>query len=339
MPGANPEAGALTVENAAQQITGLLGGGDEAKDDDAAEASADQPEPEGQPEGEPSPEADEEHDAQPADDSEAAAEPADIDLTAEGNRKIKVKVNGKTVTMTLAEAAKGVQLEHDYRGKTSEVAEQRKAHDAREAAWTTERQQHAATLRTLYEAFQQNQVGERPSRDLLDPQKPEYDPTKYALLERDYADRVGKYQQSLQQLGQMQAQDNAENQKAQAAQVAAERALLIEAIPEFGDPVKGKKLAADVRGTLRTHFGVTAREMDGMASAKLVRIAHAAHKWVTAGANLKAKQADPKIGPTLKPGVGKPASLVQSEQKKAAMDRHRKSNSIESAAAALAQIR
>jgi len=338
MPEANPDTGALTINDAAQKLTGLLGDGAEAKDDAPETEAVDQPEPEGQPEGEPNREADTEQDAQPAEDGDKETEPAEIDLTAEGNRKIKVKVNGKTVTMTLAEAAKGVQLEHDYRAKTSDVAEQRKAFEAERAGWTTERQNHAASLRTLYEAFQAPLVGQPPTMEMLDPSNAKYDPASYMLQKAQYEERVGKYRQSVQELDRMQAQDQARAQQASAAQLKEQRAALVEAIPDFGDPVKGQKLSADIRATLQKDYGITASELASMSDARMVRIAHDAHRWRTAGANLKAKQADPKIGPTLKAGVGKPASVVQSEQKKSALERHKRGGSIESGAAALAAL-
>lgn len=343
---ANPVTGATSIHAAVE--TGLFGG----KVEKAKPAPAtvekpeqdEQPDPEGQPEEEPAPEpeASDEGD-QPSDDveqeepSEEPSAPKALDLTAEGERPITLKIDGKDVTMPLKDAATGFQLYQAFQAKTGELAEQRKAFDAERVGWGTERQQHAETLKRIHLDMQQAIVGTPPDIAMLDPSNTQYDPNAYHLHKAQFEQRARDFTNRLQYLDAVEREEAGkvvEQRKAQARQA---RENLKELIPEFADDVKAKAITAEVRNDLKA-YGFSDKEISTIGDPRMVKYMVDSLRARNAKAGIEAKRVVPKPTPVLKPGVAKPSGN-QAGPQTAALAQLRKGHSLDDGAAYFRTLR
>lgn len=326
MTEANPETGALSIEQATQQISGLLGGGEEAKQEE-------QPQPQdGQPGEEPQPEQPESPD-EGGTGEEESHQPSPVDLKAEGKRLITVKIDGEEKQIPLEELRNGYQRESDYRNKTSEIAEQRRQHEAQRQRDQMELRQNADQLRTMYQEFQADLIGSQPDPEMLNESSPKYNPTQYVKDQAAFNAKRERYQG---RLGQMQARHNQqllEAQQAESQRLVAERAKLIDAIPEFGDEKKSADLIRDARKTLMS-YGYTAKELGGLSDSRAVRIAVDLARLKAAKSAGEQKKVTPVPGKYVKPG-GALGDGGKAEGVKSAMDSHRKAQSLDTATAAI----
>jgi hypothetical protein len=350
MPEANPATGAPTIENAV--ATGLFGGMEPAKQTPAKEPEKEpeqeaQSEPEGQPNEEPAPEPESDAgDESPADDTEQddqaepeeASAPKALDLTAEGERPITLKIDGKDVTMPLKEAAKGFQLYQAFQAKTSELAEQRKAHEAERTGWTTERQQHADVLKRIHLDMQQAIVGAPPDVGMLDPANQKYDPNAYLLQKAQFEDRARHFTARLQYLDQVEQQGAAQTAEQRKQQAVQAREKLKELIPEFGDPEKAKAITAEVRNDLKA-YGFSDKEIQSIGDPRMVKYLVDSMRSRKAKAGIESKKVTIAPKPALKPGAAKSPSEAKSGPLTAAKAQLVKNRDLNAGAAFFSALR
>lgn len=321
---ANPDTGALTpeiqpmsVNDAAAAFRTIREGGQPLVEDLPEEPSPDEsPRPDAEAEGE-APELelpDENTESEPEAEAKAPTAP----------ERYTVKINGDERKVTLEELKKGYQLEADYRQKTAQLAEQRRAMDA-------ERQQYKAQLDQLVPVLTAAAQDKWAKVDWQGLAKA--DPAKYVELQAEYHADMNRL--AVAQAEHRKVQEAAQKEQAEKVREHIERqnSLLVEKIPALKDAEKGKAIKKAVADYLVSE-GFTTQELETLSDHRAFVIAHKAHlydKAVKAKNAATAKAAPAK--PVAKPGPSRPAN-TKAEQAAAAINRLKKTGSVNDAAQA-----
>lgn len=220
---ANP-MGATTVDGAVNRLTALFN-----------------PEPQGQPEGNVvEPEAPNDAEVEATEAKESTDQPeAEVE-------RYTVKVGEDELEVTLDEMRKGYMMESDYRKKTSEVAEKRKALEAKEADIDS----RLAEAKALVEY----EISNLDSPEMLELK--ETDPDSY-LKEFE------RVQKKVESFNKHKAQRDAELQAKQQELIKKEMESLEAAIPDWLDPEVKTKEATEVLGSLEQQ-GFTRDELSAL---------------------------------------------------------------------------
>lgn len=280
-PATGEGAPALTLEQAAERIRNKAEQPEPrerptaqtAEDDQATEDQTDGGEPD---EGEAP--ADGEATDEAAD-SEEAADETDEPEAENLDRKVKVKVGGKEVEVTLREALAGYQREADYRQKTQAAAEERRAADeakrvaTEHAAAVQAERQHLAQIANAYKT---QLLGSIPTEAQLAHLK-QTNPTQFLVTMEEIRGKVARVQAIDAEVGQALQRTEAEAQAAR--QKAAEEGLkaVAEAIPEFKDPEKRRAVQAELRTALQV-AGYGDQEIAQIVDPRIVKFVHRALK-------------------------------------------------------------
>ena len=289
---ANPHVGS-GVRDAAQMIesAGLLEQPQEGSppvEQAPAKATPEAPQAEGEPEQEPEAAEVEAVEAESAETDPQEPEqelPDTLDGLAEAvglsaeefadHVSTTVTVNGETKTVTLAEARKGYQLEADYRQKTAAIAEERRQFDGNVQAATQEWQNRFQSLSTLTEQLEQAVIGDADNLDrILNEEGSDAYLAAKAQVDKK-KELLGHAQAEKERAGQ-----EAMGQQEQARQtyVAEQKNLLVQALPDFGDPEKAQKLGARIQTYLSAE-GFSEQEVSGLVDHRLLVQARKAMLW------------------------------------------------------------
>lgn len=277
---ANPEQGA-SVEDRLDALFAPEEASEEAPQEALLEESPDSEEQEEAPEGD-------EQEVEDADTESADAESEDeehefqnlleiaeaLGKTPEelmAQLKSKVKVNGQELEVTLDELHKGYQMEADYRRKTSELAETRKAFEAEQEKTKNDLEQRLQQTAQFSEIMDQFILQDYNSID-WNTLRAE-NPGEFAAYQAEFQNRMQQVNQIKSQLGQqleqMQAEAKKQQMEAQLEYLNKERELLAEAVPEFKDTTKAQELATNMRNFLHSK-GFTDQEIGGLVDHKQV---------------------------------------------------------------------
>ena len=223
------------------------------------------------------------------------------------NLKMRVKVNGQEELISLQEAQKGNQLERDYRNKTAELAEQRRAIQA-------EREQSLAQLHqaTVDAAAAMQWTEQAIHAELNNPYMAE-------LRATNPAEWVARQQEVQSKLGALhQARQQAQHQYSQAMQMqqAQQQRYLAAHLEEQGNHLKAKvsdwsdNKRDEVSRFLKDRYGYNDKEISGVIDHRLILMAMDAQRG--AQATQQAAQVIPKVkaAPKLQ-APGKPRSPLQ----------------------------
>lgn len=238
--------------------------------------------------------------------------------------RVRVKVAGEERLVTLSEAAKGQQLESDYRQKTSDLAEQRRIANEQIQQAQTEWQQKLQEVHSLYSMLEQ-QVGQEIPQEELDRLYGE-NPAEYIRVQahmnqqRQALDKVRQSIQAEQQKAWNEGQQN------QAKFREKQQKLLVEKLPEFGDSNKAQAAEQRLASGLK-HYGFSDEEISGFVGGafdhRMVMVADAAAKFfeLSKGKMTEKVKAKPKM---IKPGVGRDLKEPRAEQDAALRSRLKK---------------
>jgi hypothetical protein len=243
---------------AVDAIANLLGGQDDPVPEEPEE-DADEPQEEATDEGDESSE-DEEQEA-------TAETPEELE---------EITWEGETKKLTKTEVRELAQKGFDYTQKTQQLAEARRHFEAeaqavkQSIALQNQQIEVIAEVKSLDSQLAQ-------FKDVNWHQLAESDPVQYLKLNQTYRDlketreaKVQDFHGKAQQLQQSQAQ-------AQAAYVAEQQKLMLEAIPEFKGP-KANEARTKVAEYLRT-AGFSAQEVSNVMDARMVKVAYEAAQW------------------------------------------------------------
>lgn len=260
---------------------------------------------------------------------EEVSEPAEGDVT--------VEIDGKTVTLTkeqIAESYKNGLRQQDYTKKTMEVAETRKAAEAEKAQAVAERNAYAERLNAsaiqLQNALQeQSQIN---WNELL-----ESDPVEYLKQQHLYQQRQAAFQQSSQELQYINQLNQQEQQQALKSYLDAQQQDLLAKLPAWKDEAKAKADKAEIREFLKLE-GFSDNDISQVADHRhvlLVKDAMAFRKLLK-----QAPDATKRVqsAPVRVERSGNGENNAPSDAHKNAMNRLRKSGSIEDATAVFANL-
>jgi hypothetical protein len=225
----NPDTG-TGLDAAANAFEAILAGkspGNQApKDEDEADASADEVEAQ----------ADDEVDETQSDEDDAAEEEAtdeeqeDEDAEDGEQKLVTVKIDGKAQELPLEEVIAGYQRQADYSRKTQALAEERKQLHGQFAEVVQERQYYAQVLPQLQKVLA-GQAQQQPDWDRLYAE----DPIEWVRQKEVWRERQEQAAAAQIEMERLQAQQTAEQRQQLAQQLQAERGRLVEAIPAWKD--------------------------------------------------------------------------------------------------------
>jgi len=264
--------------------------------DEAEDGAAEKP-PTGEDEGQ----------SEPQDEKSAAIEPP---KSWSDDDKAEFAKLPPAVQKTIAQRES--ERDRAFTQKAEEVANQRKAAEA-------EREAAAKATAAYQENLQKLALAAMPDMaefaKLQDPTWAAQNPAEAVVLQSkllQFQARMGAIQQEQQRISQAQQQ---EQQKRQGELLAAERQKLVERIPDFADPEKGKALSGELSQFL-TAKGFTADEIGNVVDHRVVALAVNAMRLEQADAARKTaeatrKAAEAKATPQAAPRVQKPGAAPE----------------------------
>jgi hypothetical protein len=245
------------------------------REDDQREQGARAPEPTTEPETSQAPEPEPQPEEQPP-------EP-----------KYTVKVRGQEVEVSLDELRNGYSRTEDYKAKTAELAEQRRAAEAEKAGI-------AARAKALDDVL---------SRAPFDPVLAEGMKTDWATLARDnpaeYVARKEAYEGRVRAWQEVAHAREAAARQASESRVAEGDRAMREAVPEWGDDAKRQELKVSLARTLES-YGFKPDEYQSVADHRVLLVARDAMLYRQMQAERKAaetKKAAPSVPRTVSPGT------------------------------------
>ena len=307
---------------------------DNVTTDDALEAEAAQVDDAEMPDGQ-----EEEYEAQ-ADNSPVEGSESDLDDDEDGDGdgygtldlSTTLEVDGEE--KTIEELRNGFLRQKDYTRKTQELAEHRKAVEAKDQEMDRERAEYAQLLPALAERIQQ-EAKQEPDWDTLY----DADPVMAAKAERQWRkeqeERVAQLQAvqaEQQRMQQIEAQKHVQMQQSYLEQ---QRQILPDIIPEWRD----KKVAATEATQIRDFLlgeGFSEQDVSGMSNATLVKLARKAmlyDRGETRANEVKAKPKKPRAK-ILKSG-SRASQPKRTSAAQEAQNRARKTGRVNDAAAAI----
>lgn len=319
---ATPETGAdsgpLTVSEAAERFGSLLGG-------DATEEQTDTTPEVEEAEGEPS-----EVEAEPegGEETEEAAEAEEPDTEEVEDetpepRRWKVKASGEEIEVTEEELVKGYQRDSDYRKKTTEIAEVKRAVEA-------ERQHNEQILNSLVPLLQAQIQDKFAGVDW--PQLAQEDPTQYVALRAEFEAHVNRVNMAYAEQQRIAEASRQKSQEEHQERLKAEYQKMVERIPDIAHPEKGKVIRQDIKGYL-SKVGYSDEEIGGLADSRAAEIAYKAMLYDKAQkAKVAGAEKVKKLPKVQKSGVSQKAD-PKSAAANAARERLRKTGKVDDLAA------
>lgn len=307
---------------------------DNVATDDALEAEAAQVEDAEMPEGQ-----EDEYEAQ-ADNSAVEGSESDLDDDEDddgdqyGTLDLSTTIEVDGEEKTIEELRSGFLRQKDYTRKTQELAESRKAVEAKDQEIERERAEYAQLLPAMAERIQQA-AEQEPDWDTLY----DTDPVMAAKAERQWrkeqearSAQLQAVQAEQQRMQQIAAQKQEQMQQSYLEQ---QRHILPDIIPEWRD----KKVAATEATQIRDFLlgeGFSEQDVSGMSNATLVKLARKAmlyDRGETRANEVKAKPKKPRTK-TLKSG-SRASQPKRTSAAQEAQNRARKTGRVNDAAAAI----
>ena len=242
-----------------------------------------------------------------------------------------VEVDGEEITVEELKASNLRQ--RDYTRKTQELAEQRKALEAKESDIERERAQYAQMLPALQQRLEQKE--QEPDWDTLydtDPKMAAKAERQWRKQQEEREAQIAAVQSEQQRLQKLQ-QDKA--QQMQEQYVTQQREMLPEIIPEWRDSKIAAQEATQIRDFLLGE-GFTEQDISGLANATLVKLARKAMLYDRGETRVTEAKAKPKKAraKTLKSGTKASQPKPTSEAQKA-IQNAKQSGRVSDAASAI----
>jgi hypothetical protein len=307
---------------------------DNVATDDALEAEAAQVEDAEMPEGQ-----EDEYEAQ-ADNSAVEGSESDLDDDEDddgdqyGTLDLSTTIEVGGEEKTIEELRSGFLRQKDYTRKTQELAESRKAVEAKDQEIERERAEYAQLLPAMAERIQQA-AEQEPDWDTLY----DTDPVMAAKAERQWRKeqeartaQLQAVQAEQQRMQQIAAQ---KQQQMQQSYLEQQRHVLPDIIPEWRDNKVAAKEATQIRDFLLNE-GFTEQDVSGMSNATLVKLARKAMLYDRGETRANQVKAKPKKARTKTLKSGSRASQPKrTSAAQEAQNRARKTGRVNDAAAAI----
>lgn len=222
--------------------------------------------------------------------------------------KVTIKAHGQTEQVTLADLKASYQKDSDYRQKTQELAEQRRGFESQAAQARQNIEAQLQQSAQVFNALEQMVITPLDPAEMA--QLRQTNPAEYAARLQDYQGKA----QYVQNLRQSAAQAYEQNRHALEAQVNAHRAEVLqrereklEAIPGWGDELKG-----NILNYLANSYGYTEQELGSVYDHRLVDIVRKAHLFDKMQSDMNvAKKKVEKAPVFVKPGKPAPKASIK----------------------------
>lgn len=333
------ESGAeLTVNDAAERITNLLGSDEPEEVEEPTESE----------------EVDSEEEGEVSDDQEAESEPESpqfqsVDELAEAvgmdvdtflkQIKGKIKIDGEESEVSLDELRNGYQREADYRRKTMDLAERRKEFESvAEIASKQLMTQHHELAAMLNYSEQQlrNEYQSIDWQDLRATDPGEYS-ARLAEFQQRQAQLAGMRQNASQHYQRLTQEQERKKQQIQAEMLQKESSALLDKLPSWKDESVASKERKEIVDFLKTEYGFSPEDINGVTDHRFVLLAKDAmskREQVTAKELAKKKVENlPKV---LKPGVKQSKVEAKSQAQKKQLEKAKRSGSMDDLASLFA---
>lgn len=284
------DATGMTTAQAAEAFEAMLTRDEEAGQSDAETLQGDEPEPEAEEEAPPEGEAETE--------AEEESEPEEPEAEEEQQPDTHVvKIDGVEIPVTLDELKNGYQRDADYRRKTAQVAEERRALEPEKQALAAERKRVADQLDTLSKLLEQPLYPQE-EMDWLRANNPGEFAARMVEIQNRHNDKlaVAAEQQRLDGLARQQQAETAQRTRQE------ELERLYGVKPEWKDPAKLGVALDQMRGAL-VKVGFPAAELDSVTDHRLVLLLEKAAKFDALSAKAPVAKAKAEAVKTAKPGV------------------------------------
>jgi hypothetical protein len=212
-----------------------------------------------------------------------------------------------------SELKAGYMKDGDYRRKTAEAAEVKRAAEAERMQVRQEREYHANQLEVLIHGLQTQLVGDQQALAQL----AESDPAEWVRENAAFQQRYAKLQQAITERTQLANRMTAEQEREQAEWRKAEREALREKLPEWNDPQKAQAEQKMVAEYLISQ-GYAADDLANLFDHRALVVAREAALWrqhQAAQKTLKDKQVKPEPQKGLKPGAAQQKTQDQQASK------------------------
>lgn len=269
---------------------------------------------------------------EPEDEGQAEDEPEDPALPAYVADDAKVKLADGT-EVTVAELKNGTLRLQDYRQKTAEIAEQRRAFEAKSSEFQQLEQQVSADRDFMVQLMQS-----------LMPQKPDYSMVSVDPI--GYAEQNAQYQARKEQLDYLVAMQQHTAQKRQADEAEASKEVrarewqaTLDHMPELKDPKRLSSFVGEIQKA-GAEYGYTPAEIQNVGlDHRQVLVLRDAIKWRNLQAS-KSKVPAKVEGrpPVQRAGTRQSPEAQKSRDARVAMDRLKSSGSLRDGVAALLAI-
>lgn len=274
-------------------------------------------------------EAVEEEDVEPTDEAEEVEEGADIEDPDEDPEEEEdtppedpeFEVEGAKVK--LSELRAGYMKDADYRRKTTEVAETKRAVEGERQEIQQQREYLAKQAGPLMHLLREQLIGSQERLARL----AQEDPAAWVAENQQFQQRAQMFDALLAESGRFDAQRKADQERADAEMAEREKAILHEKLKEWSDP----KVAAQEQQQIAQYLidlGYSQEELSMLTDHRALLAVRDAAKWrehQKKVSSAKAKQGQPSIPERVqKPGVSKPQPT---QQQKRVVEARRRLNS------------
>ncbi len=225
---------------------------------------------------------------------------------------LEFELDGKPVKLKkseLPEVYRNQMLDADYRRKTAEVAEAKRAAQEQAEHIRQERSHYANQLDVSLSLMHKQLIGDQEALVEL----ARTDPAEWVARNAEFQQRVNVYQGAVQQREHLAQAQRADEERGHQEWREAERKKLQEKLPEWQDRAKAEAEQKLIAETL-IGIGYTTEELSELFDHRALLIGRKAALWDQHQNQLKAakaKQAKPEPHKSLAPGAPKPQSDTQ----------------------------
>lgn len=246
------------------------------------------------------------------------------------DEELEFELDGKPVKLKksqLPEVYRNQMLEADYRRKTAEVAEAKRAAQEAQARIQQERTEYASRFDVSLELMHKQLIGDQEALVEL----ARTDPAAWVAENAMFQQRVAAFHNAVNQRQQLAQAQQADEQRATQEWRKGERERLLEKLPEWRDQAKASAEQKLIAETL-LQTGYTQDELSELFDHRALVIARRAALYdqlQANGASAKAKQVKPEPPRAIKPGAPKPPTDARNSDYQQALAKAKRSGKAE----------
>jgi len=249
-----------------------------------------------------------------------------------------VTVNGEEQEVTLDELMKGYSRQSDYTKKTQDISEQRKEFEELSKQYTEEisqiQNERGQYVQALEHAIKNSLAGAEQFANIDWERLRSEDPVEFALKKDEYRDLQDKVRQNQAEQASVQQKQQEEYRKNLKEHLKRENDLLLEKMPDWGDPQKQKGIAEGIRNFAKS-AGFSDEEIGGLSDHRSLIMIHKAKLYDDLQkADVKSKKVKNKPR-VVRSGSGVPKGTEQKAKRTKSMNRLKASGRVDDASVLL----